>query len=214
MTALAWDGVGQRYFESGLDRGVLYLEDGSGVPWNGLTAVDEKITGAQASPVYWDGVKIDDVISVGDFSATLKAITYPDEFGEFEGTFEASNGLFVTGQSPGLFGLSWRTRVGNDVDALLGYKIHVAANLNATPSQKSHKTISKNVDMEEFEWTLNGIPSRVPGFRPTAHLIFDTSKSTPEFVTALETVLYGGVSTDAYLPSLGDLVSLASASLA
>jgi len=79
MTAIAWDGVGQRYFETGLDRGVLYLEDGSGVPWNGLTAVDEKVTGAQASPVYWDGVKIDDVISVGDFSATLKAITYPEE---------------------------------------------------------------------------------------------------------------------------------------
>ena len=214
MTALAWDGVGQRFFESGLDRGVLYLADGSGVPWNGLTAVDEKYTGAQASPVYWDGVKIDDVISVGDFSATLKAITYPEEFGEFEGTVEATNGLFVTGQSPGLFGLSWRTRVGNDVDALLGYKIHVAANLNAMPSQKSHKTVSKTVDMEEFEWTLNGIPSRVPGFRPTAHLIFDTSKSTPEFVSALELILYGGVSGDAYLPSLGDLVSLASASVA
>lgn len=214
MTTLAWDGIGQRFFETGLDRGVLYLSDGSGVPWHGLTAVDEKTIGAQATPVYWDGVKIDDVMSVGDFSATLKAITYPDEFSELEGVVEASNGLFVTGQSPGLFGLSWRVRVGNDVNALLGYKIHVAANLNAMPSQKSHKTMSKNADMEEFEWTINGIPSQVPGFRPTAQLIFDTSKATPEFVSALEAILYGGVSNDAHLPSLGDLVSLASASLA
>lgn len=214
MTALAWDGVGQRFFDTGLDRGVLYLENGAGIPWMGLTSVDEKVTGAQATPVYFDGVKIEDIVAVGDFGATLKAITYPEEFGEFEGTVEAANGLFVTGQQSGLFGLSWRTRVGNDVDAKLGYKIHVAVNLSAVPAVKSHKTLSKSVDMEEFEWTISGIPSRIPGYKPTAHLIFDTSKSSPEFVTALEAILYGGLSNDAYLPSLAQLVSLASASLA
>lgn len=214
MSVLTWDGVGQRFFETGLDRGVLYLSDGSGIPWNGLTAVDEKTIGAQTSPVYWDGVKIDDVVSTGDFSATLKAITYPDEFSEYEGVVESTNGLFVTGQAPGLFGLSWRTKVGNDVYGLLGYKIHVAANLTAVPSQKSHKTQTNNPDMEEFEWTLTAIPSRVPGYEPTAHLIFETAKSTPEFVTLLEEMLYGSVSSNAHLSSLGDLVSLASASLA
>ena len=214
MTALAWDGVGQRFFETGLDRGVLYLSDGSGVPWNGLTAVDEKVLNAKTTPIYWDGVKIDDVISVGEFSATLKAITYPDEFLEYEGTVESTNGIFVTGQTPSLFGLSWRTKIGNDVSSLLGYKIHVAVNLSATWSQKSHGTQTDKPDMDEFEWTLNGIPSRVPGYEPTAHLIFDTSKSTPEFIAVVEEMLYGSVSTNAYLPSLGDLVSLASASLA
>jgi hypothetical protein len=214
MSVLTWDGTGQRFFETGLDRGVLYLEDGSGVAWHGLTAVDERTIGAQTSPVYWDGVKIDDVVSVGDFSATLKAITYPDEFSEYEGVVESTNGLFVTGQMPGFFGLSWRTKVGNDVNALLGYKIHVATNLIAVPTQKSHRTQTNNPDMEEFEWTLTSIPSRVPGYKPTAHLIFETAKSTPEFVTLLEEMLYGSVSTNAYLPSLGDLVSLASASLA
>ena len=214
MTALAWDGIGQRFFETGLDRGVLYLSDGSGIPWNGLTAVDEKTTNAKTTPIYWDGIKIDDVISVGDFSASLKAITYPDEFLEYEGVVESTNGVFVTGQTPELFGLSWRTKIGNDVSPLLGYKIHVAVNLSAVASQKGHKTQTNNPDMDEFEWTLNGIPSRVPGYEPTAHLIFDTSKSTPEFIALVEEMLYGSVSANAYLPSLGDLVSLASASLA
>lgn len=214
MSVLTWDGVGQRFFETGLDRGVLYLSDGSGVAWHGLTAVDEKTIGAQTSPVYWDGVKIDDLVSTGDFSASLKALTYPDEFMEYEGIVESANGLFVTGQAPGLFGLSWRTKIGNDLNGSLGYKIHVATNLTAVPTQKSHKTQTNSPDMDEFEWTITSIPSRVPGYEPTAHLIFDVTKSTPEFVTLLEGMLYGSVSNNAYLPSLGDLVTLASASLA
>lgn len=211
MTALEWDGIGQRYYETGLDRGVLYLEDGTGIPWNGLISVEERFTGAAATPVYFDGVKIDDIIAVADFSASLKAFTFPEEFGDYQGVIESSNGLFVTGQSPELFGLSWRTRVGNDVNALLGYKIHIASHLTAIPTQRPYTTMSKNPDMLEMEWTINGIPSLIPGFRPTAHLIFDTSRSQPEVVTALETILYGDDTNDPYLPSLGDLVSIASA---
>ena len=211
MTALTWDGVGQKYYETGLDRGVLYLEDNGGIPWNGLISVDEKFTGAGATPIYFDGVKIDDIIAVADFSASLKAFTYPEEFGEYEGVVESSNGMLVTSQSPALFGLSWRTRIGNDVIASFGYKIHVAALLTAIPAQRSYATMSKNPDMLEFEWTINGIPSVIPGFRPTAHLIFDTSKSQPEFVTALEAILYGDETNDPYLPSLGDLVTIANA---
>lgn len=209
MTTLSWDGVGQKFYEYGVDRGVLYLEDGSGVEWNGLTSVDEKFTGAQANPIYWDGVKIDDVIAVADFAASLKAITYPPEFEEYEGIVESDNGMMVTAQVPILFGLSWRTLIGNDVQAAFGYKIHVAVNLSAVPAQRSANTIGKNVDMVEFEWNLTGTPQRVPGFRPTAHLIFDTSKSQPEFVTALEAILYGDETNDAHLPSLGDLVTIA-----
>lgn len=211
MTTLSWDGLGQRFYEYGVDRGVLYLDDGSGVEWNGLTSVDEKFTGAQANPIFWDGVKIDEVIAVADFAATLRAITYPSEFEEYEGIVESSNGMLVTGQTPRMFGLSWRTKIGNDVNAAFGYKIHIAVNLSAIPSQRSATTMTDSADMAEFEWNLTGTPQRVPGFRPTAHLMFDTSKSQPEFVTALEAILYGDDLNDAYLPSLGDLVTTANA---
>lgn len=211
MTTLSWDGVGTKYYEYGVDRGVFYLDDGRGVEWNGLTSVAEKFTGATATPIYWDGVKFDDVIAVGDFAATLKAITYPVEFEEYEGVAEAANGMLVTAQTPRLFGLSWRTKIGNDVTAAFGYKIHIAVNLTAVPSQKSADTMTSSADMVEFEWNLTGVPQRVPGFRPTAHLIFDTSKSQPEHTTALEAILYGDEINDPYLPSLGDLVTVANA---
>ncbi len=146
---------------------------------------------------------------MSDFSATLKAIWYPDEFMAYEGVQESDNGLLVTAQVPKLFGLSWRTRVGNDVNALFGYKIHVVVNITAVPTQKSHSTLSNSASMSEFEWNLTAIPARIPGFRPTAHLIFDTSKSQPEFVTALEAMLYGDETDSAYLPSLGALVNTA-----
>jgi len=209
MTVLTWDGVGQKFYETGLDRGVFYLEDGTGIPWNGLTSVEEKFTAGPSGPVYFDGVKINEVVSVSDFAATLKAITYPDEFMEYEGVQESSNGMLVTSQVPKLFGLSWRTKVGNDVNAAFGYKIHIAANITAVAAQRSYETNSSSPSMVEFEWNLTSIPSKIPGFRPTSHLIFDTSKSQPEFVSALEAILYGDEINSAYLPSLGDLVNTA-----
>lgn len=209
MTTLVWDEIGARLYESGVDRGVLYLSDGTGISWNGLTNVEERFTGAQVTPLYWDGVKYNEIVTVADFSASVKAYTYPDEFLEYEGIYEVDNGMYVGSQTPGSFGLSYRTRIGNDLDSELGYKIHMLANLNAVPSNVGYKVNSPDVNAIEFEWVVTAIPSRIPGYRPTAHLIFDTTKSSAEFISELETILYGDESTEAHLPSFETLVSLA-----
>jgi len=209
MTTLVWDAVGDRVYETGVDRGVLYLSDGRGVPWNGLTAVEDRTT-STVTPLYWDGVKYNDLFVVGDFVGLLKAYTYPDEFMEFEGVQEVDNGLFVAGQTPKIFGLSYRTKIGNDLTSELGYKIHILSNLTAVPSTKAFKTISDTMAAVEFEWTLTAVPSHVPGYKPTSHLIFDTSKSSPEMIADLEAILYGSDTTDPELPSFENLVYLAS----
>jgi hypothetical protein len=209
MTVLAWDGLGDKVWETGVDRGVLYLEDGTGVPWNGLTAVEDR-TNSTTTPLYWDGVKFNDIVVVGDFVGSLKAYTYPDEFMEYEGIQEVNAGLYVTGQTPKMFGLSWRTKIGNDVSQTLGYKIHICSNLTDGPTTRAFKTNSDTMQAVEFEWLLSAIPSYIPGYRHTPHLMFDTSKSTPEFIADIEAILYGSDTTDPELPPLENLVYLAS----
>jgi hypothetical protein len=209
MTVLVWDDVGERTYEYGVDRGVLYLSDGTGVPWNGLTSVEERFVGAEASPLYWDGIKYDEIYSVADFSASVKAFTYPDEFLEYEGIQEINHGLHATGQMIGRFGLSYRTGVGNDINQELGYKIHILDKLAAIPSPVSYKVNAPKPSMIEFEWTVTGIPSWIPGYRPTAHLIFDTTKSSEGFIEELEAILYGNESGEAHLPALETIVELA-----
>lgn len=208
MTVLAWDAVGERKFESGVDRGVLYLEDGTGVPWNGLTAVTESPTAGVSTPLYFDGVKFGEITGTNDYSATLKALTYPDEFLPYEGSDEAEPGFEVTGQTQLRFGLSYRIRVGNDTDEEAGYRIHVVSNVLALPLTRNFQTINDSPEMVPFEWTLTAIPSHLPGFKPTAHLIFDTTRLRSAVVSALEDILYGSVSSDAYLPSFLDLLEL------
>lgn len=208
MTELAWDSIGERRFQSGVDRGVLYLEDSSGVPWNGLTAVSEVPSAGTSTPLYFDGVKFGEITGTTEYSATLKAVTYPDEFLPFEGSAEAEPGFEVTGQTQKRFGLSYRVRVGNDTNEEAGHRIHVICNVFATPLARNFRTINDNPEMVPFEWNLTAIPSRIPGFKPTPHLIFDTSRLRAEVVDALEDILYGSVSNDAYLPSFLDLLEL------
>jgi len=213
MTTLQWDQLGTRRYETGVDRGVLYLEDGTGIPWNGLTSVDEKVTGMSATPLYWEGVKYDEIITIGDFAASLKAYTYPDEFLEYMGIVETDVGLYVDNQPTKLFGLSYRTIIGNDLSATAGHKINILCNLSAIPSTKGYNTLSQNANMLEFEWSISSIPDRIPGFRSTAHLIFDTTKSTPEMIETIEGILYGDDASDAHLPTFAELVALATASV-
>lgn len=211
MTALAWDQTGEKIYETGVDRGVLYLSDGSGVPWNGLTSVDDKTKGSVTS-AYWDGVKYADVYVHGDFEAVLKAYTYPDEFMEFEGVVGATQGFLIAQQTPKTFGLSYRTLIGNDVAGLeYGYKIHILCNLLAVPGTKGFRTQAKTVAPVEFEWTLSAVPAQIPGFRPSPHIIFDSTKSSPEFIEELEGILYGTESTDAELPTFEALLNMAEA---
>lgn len=207
MASLVWDQTGSRFYETGVDRGVLYLPDGSGVPWNGLISVNEKLIGNELEPIYFDGVKFADAMSVGDFAGTLKAYTYPEEFLELEGILSVGNGLFAANQYTKQFGLSYRTKIGNDVEGGdLGYKIHILYNLTAVPTQKAYQT-SSGANAVEFEWDLTATPGEVHGFRPTAHIILDSRYTNELLLQNIEDVLYGNEINNATLPAISTLTA-------
>lgn len=207
MPVLTWDKVGDRVYETGLDRGVLYLPDGSAVPWNGLTSVIERFN-KEVSPVYFDGMKISDLVSFGDFSASMKAVTYPDEFVEIEGLDPVRCGLFYADQPPQTFGLCYRTQIGNDLEGDIdGHKIHILYNVTAIPSEKTYATRSADPSIVEFEWEITAVPEDVPGFRPTAHIIIDTRKVDPWLLEDIEAKLYGTTVADASLIPMSELVT-------
>lgn len=205
MATLTWDDVGIRVFESGVDRGVLYLNDGFGVAWNGLVSVQEKAS-ASVEPLFFDGLKFEDVITIGEFSATIKAFTYPDEFMEFEGIEELDKGMFVYDQPQGRFNLSYRTRIANDLDQH-AYKIHILYNLTAIPSDVEYQSLSDTVSPIEFEWTITAIPNEVEGFQPTAHLVIDSRKMDKYLLQDIEDILYGSDTNDPYLPPANDFIN-------
>lgn len=198
MAKLRWDEIGERLYEAGLDRGVLYLEDDTGIPWNGLTSVEENASEDTSEPRYFDGVKYLDQPYIGNFSATLRALTYPDEFLEYEGVEEIDTGLSVDGQAHKQFGLSYRTRVGNDVDNTdHGYKIHLLYNLVAISEVKSYTTMQNPALMIEFGWSIAGTPVVVEEYRPTAHVILDSRYLPVDVLAEIERILYG---SDGYFP--------------
>ena len=207
MTTLVWDEVGQHFFETGVSKGVFYNADGYGVAWNGLTAVEESVD-TEVQPVHFDGVKINDIAIVGDFSAVMRAWTYPDEFLPYEGILEDQDGFFITEQPPDRFGLSYQTIIGNDVDGQQhGYKIHVLYNLTAVPSQKAYQTLALETEPFEFEWNLTAIPEELSKYRSTAHIIFDSRKMDPWLLEDLEAILYGSEDNPPNLPPLRSIVS-------
>lgn len=201
MAPIQWNSVGNRRYEAGIDRGVLYIpQDDIAVPWNGLTSVDE-ISDTTVDPLYFNGVKYFDYVSRGDYKGTLKAYTYPEEFELFDGVLESGNGIFITGQVPtGVFHLSYRTMVGNDVDGIDGgYKIHVLYNLTAKPSNKQYSTITPNPNAFEFSWELSSVPVEAFNLRPTSHIIFDTTKMHEGAIYEVERTIYG---TDTETPRI------------
>lgn len=202
MTKITWNETGSRVFEAGFDRGVLYIPGGIGVPWNGFISVDEN-PGSTIQPVYFDGRKINDIVDPGVYSARLRAYTYPEEFEQFQGNLEDSSGLLLTNQPQERFHLSYRTKIGNDVDSEdHGYRIHILYNLTAIPSTRSYKTLGLEVEPSEFEWTLSSIPSDIAGFRPTSHIILDSRKIPYWFLADVEEVLYGSDTRDPGIPEL------------
>lgn len=210
MATITWDQVGSRVFENGLDRGVLYLPNGDCVPWNGLTNIIEKFN-RETKPVYFDGSKINELITLGDFSATLKAVTYPDEFLDFEGVENVRQGIQLGDQRPKTFALSYRTKIGDDIDgADAGYKIHVLYNVTATPSDKTYATFKIDPSLIEFEWTISAVPEEVPGFNATAHLIIDSRTTDPFLLEDIEAKLYGSTYVDAALFPMADFVNFMS----
>jgi hypothetical protein len=202
MATLVWDQVGDRLYETGVSKGVLYQYNGLGVAWNGLTSIEESVD-TQVEPVYFDGVKFNDLVTVGDFSAHLKAWTYPDEFMAFEGTLEDESGFYITNQRPDRFCLSYQTLIGDDVKGTeSGYKIHVLYNLTAVPSSRNHETMALDVQPLEFEWDISSIPEDIEGYRPTSHVILDSRRIDPHLLSDIEDILYGDDINDPYLPPL------------
>lgn len=207
MPEVLWDEVTARVFETGLDRGVLYLPDGSAVPWNGLTSVIEHFD-KDASPVYYDGMKINSLVTLGDFSATMKAVTYPDEFVELEGAGEVRPGVFYGDQMPQTFALCYRTQIGDPLSGEAdGYKIHILYNVTAIPNDKNYASLTTEPSLVEFEWTLSAVPEEIPGFRPTAHITIDTRDVDPWLLEELELMLYGSEFAIASLMTMSDLVT-------
>lgn len=207
MTVLEWDRVGDRRYETGIDRGVLYLPDGSAVPWNGLTGLTES-RGREVKSFYTDGVKYLDHSVPGDFAANLTAITYPDELDELLGDVEYAPGVSLYDQRAQMFNLSYRTRVGNDLDPDAGYKIHILWNLLAVPADVAFASNGDSVAPVAFAWSLTATPSQMFGIRPTAHISLNSLRMDPETLDTIEALIYGTVGTDPVLPTLVELLAL------
>ena len=204
--AITWLEPGSRVYERGVDRGVLYFDNGAVVPWQGLTSVDEQIDIGSES-VYFDGVKIAEIPVGGGFSAKVSAITYPDQLEEAYGIAPVRDGFSVGDQPQQRFSFSYRNKIGNELTEDLGYKIHLMYNVTALPDDTSYATISDDIDLVEFGWDFLTIPEHLDGYRPSAHIVFDTSEVSPEIITALELILYGSPTVPPALPSLNDLLA-------
>jgi hypothetical protein len=207
MTTLVWDETGKHFYEAAVSKGVFYDSSGVGTSWNGLTSIEENVSNA-VQPIYFDGIKFNDIVTNGDFSGILRAWTYPDEFLPYEGIMEEQAGFFVTDQPVSRFGLSYQTKIGNDIDGLEhGYKIHLLYGLTALPSQKTYQTLSQSISPVEFEWAVTGIPQYIENYRPTVHVIFDSTKLDQWLLEDLEGIIYGDEDSDAYLPPLKGLAT-------
>ena len=205
MVALTWDNVGERYYETGVDHGVLYIPT-AGVysaahPWNGLVSVTESPSGADSTPQYADNLKYLNLISAEEFGATIEAFTYPDEFAQCDGSVSPSIGVSLGQQSRKPFGLVYRTRIGNDtLGSDLGYKLHLIYGAQVSPSEKAYSTINDSPSALTFSWALTTTPVPVPGYKATSSLTIDSTKVDSVDLAALETQLFGSTTVTANLP--------------
>lgn len=201
MAKLEWDAIGERNYEDGLDRGVLYVGQKAGVPWNGLTSITESVDGGDPTSFYLDGVNYLNKLGSMNFKATLSALYSPPEFDVCDGNYSISDGFIATLQKRQTFGLSYRTKVGSDALGLdYGYKIHLIYNLLASPSDKQRQTVSDSTTVDALSWDLTAYPVLVPGAAPSAHFIIDSTKLYSWVLPALEAVLYGDDDNDGRLP--------------
>lgn len=205
---VAWNEAGQRFFETGISQVVLYPPLGPGVPWGGVTSVSENTSGGDLEALYFDGIKYLDIAAAEDFSATLEAFASPPEFGPCEGQKQLSPGLFVTQQPRKTFGLCYRTLIGNDlVGEEYGYKLHLVYNCTAAPSGRAHVTISETVSPATRSWTINTVPPPASTFKPTAHIVLDSTLIEPYAMEQVEGLLYGHANGEAYLPTVAEIVA-------
>ena len=207
MAKITWDGTGERIYETGVDHGVLYPYGSSeapyatGVAWNGLTNVSESPSGAEPSPIYADNIKYVSLMSAEEFGATIEAYTYPVEFAECDGSKELAPGVYAGQQARKTFGLSYRTKIGNDVDGEdHGYKLHLIYGALAAPSEKAYATVNDSAEAITFSWEITTTPVPVTGGKPTACITIDSTKADPTKLAALEKILYGDGATGPKLP--------------
>ena len=206
MAKLVWDESGKRIYETGVQKGVLYVQNEGGtypkgVAWNGLTAVTESPSGAEATPLYADDIKYLELRSAEEFGATIEAYTYPAEFEACDGSASLAQGVTIGQQDRKAFGLCYRTVVGNDVQGNShGYKLHLIYGAVASPSEKAYATVNDSPEAVTFSWEITTTPVEIEGFKPTASITIDSTKVDPGKLAELETKLYGDVSGEAQLP--------------
>ena len=205
MSRLKWDQTGERFYETGVKNGVLYIPTGGaytkGVAWNGLTAVTESPSGAEATPLYADDIKYLNLMSTEEFGATIEAYTYPDEFAECDGSAELAKGVYIGQQPRKSFGLAYKTTLGNDVDNNdYGYKLHLIYGCLAAPSEKAYATINDSPEAITFSWEITTTPVEVKGFKPTSHIEINSKEVDASKLATLEAKLFGATETEAMLP--------------
>ena len=206
---LTWDSTGERRFEIGIDRGVLYIEGQDGVAWSGLVSVSESPSGGSAASFYLDGKKYLSFSSPEEFNGTIEAYTYPEEFSSCDGSSEFAPGLFIQYQSRRKFGLSYRTLVGNDVAGTdYGYKIHIIYNVRAAPTGRDSKSLSDQMDVSNFSWDITALPEEVSGYKGSPHFVVDTTHADPGAVTDIENILYGDDENQPRMPTISEMINL------
>lgn len=206
MSKLVWDPIGEKKYEAGVKKCVLYPQSAegkypAGTAWNGLTAVNESPSGAESTALWANDSKYGELTGDEIFGATIEAYTYPEEFEECDGSKELVPGVYIGQQNRKAFGLSYVTTVGNDTEGLAhGYKIHLVYGAKAKPSEKAHATLGENPEAMTMSWELSTTPVAVEGFKPTSHLVIDSKKFDASKIKAIEDVLYGTEAKEAYLP--------------
>ena len=203
MSKMKWDQIGERLYEIGLDHGVLFPmgDDGKyakGVPWNGLSAVNETPSGGEPTAVWADNMKYLNLMSAEDFGATVEAYSYPPEFAACDGDAEVAPGVTIGQQARKMFGMSYRPLIGNDtMKQAYGYKIHLIYGGQVSPSEKNRQTLNDSPEPSAMSWELSTTPVDVPGFQPTAHMVIDSTKTSKEKMTVIEDIIYGKDGDDA-----------------
>ena len=216
MSKIVWDQTGDRLYETGVNHGVLYIPTSGvyskGVAWNGLTAVTESPSGAEATALYADDIKYLNLMSTEEFACTIEAYTYPDEFAECDGSASLVAGVNIGQQPRKTFGLCYRTTIGNDTDSNAhGYKLHMVYGCLAAPSEKAYATINDSPEAITFSWEVSTTPVNVTGHKPTALLTIDSTKADPTKLTALEKILYGDTEAEPRLPLPDEIATLMAA---
>lgn len=209
---LRWDTPGSRKYHTGVDHGVLYLKQGDGYnlayPWNGLTNITEKPTGAEPTPLYGDNIKYLNLLSLEDFEYSIEAYTYPDEFSKCDGSYEIGEGVHAHQQDREIFGLCYRSFIGNESNPRAGYVIRLIYNGTASVSERTYSSISDNVEPDTMTWDVSTVPVEIEGFAPSAWIEINSLKCDPEKLSAIEDILYGTATENPRLPMPNEIVEI------